>query len=99
MHSIQAEIEFTRPDGEVFYPKIDIAYTYIPGSPAVMYQRNGDPGWPAEAPEIEVISSVLTDDDNMEYEPTAKELMQWADEWIHDTGFYNACEEAEAYGE
>ena len=34
--------------------------TYHPGSPAVMYQRNGDPGWPAEPRElIDVLSCTL----------------------------------------
>lgn len=33
----------------------DVTYSYTKGTPAVMYQRNGDPGWPAEPPEIEVI--------------------------------------------
>ena len=27
--------------------------SYSPGCPAVMYQRNGDPGWPAEPAEYE----------------------------------------------
>jgi hypothetical protein len=30
-------------------------YEYTPGAPAVFYQRNGDPGWPAEGPEVDVI--------------------------------------------
>ena len=36
-------------------------YTYSPGSPAVYYQRNGDPGWPAEGPELEVSSMKVKD--------------------------------------
>jgi hypothetical protein len=34
---------------------VDCEYTYTPGSPAVYYQRNGDPGWPAEGPELEIV--------------------------------------------
>lgn len=35
--------------------------TYTPGSPAVMYQRNGDPGWPADPSEFEVSEVKITD--------------------------------------
>jgi len=31
-------------------------YTYSRGCEAVYYQRNGDPGWPAESPEVEIVS-------------------------------------------
>ena len=34
---------------------------YTPGSPAVMYLRNGDPGYPAEDPEFEVHEVTITD--------------------------------------
>lgn len=34
----------------------DVTYSLTKGSPAVMYQRNGDPGWPAEPPELEVFN-------------------------------------------
>lgn len=34
----------------------EVEYTLSKGSPAVMYQRNGDPGWPAEPPELEVLN-------------------------------------------
>ena len=35
---------------------VNCEYTYTPGSPAVYYQKNGDPGWPEESPEVEVVS-------------------------------------------
>ena len=34
--------------------ELRIHYTFRPGSPAVMYQRNGDPGWPEDPDEIEL---------------------------------------------
>ena len=33
---------------------LDVEYTYTPRRPAVMYLRNGDPGYPEEPQEIEV---------------------------------------------
>ena len=33
---------------------LDVTYTYLPGSPAVRHLSNGDPGYPAEAPEIQI---------------------------------------------
>jgi hypothetical protein len=34
----------------------DVDYKITPGRDAVMYLPNGDPGYPAEPPEIEIIS-------------------------------------------
>ena len=34
-----------------------VTYRYKKGDPGCMYQRNGDPGWPPEPPEIEVLSA------------------------------------------
>lgn len=34
---------------------VDIAYDYSAGRPAVMYLRNGDPGYPEEPAELEVL--------------------------------------------
>lgn len=36
--------------------EVDVSYTYSAGRPAVMYLRNGDPGYPEEPAELEVIS-------------------------------------------
>lgn len=33
-----------------------VTYSYAPGRPAVMYLRNGDPGYPAESPEVEALA-------------------------------------------
>jgi hypothetical protein len=104
-HTMIAEIErrFTFPglaDGEyeVAYPKIEITYRYLPGSPAVYYQRNGDPGWPAEPAEMEVISAKLIDGDGLT--PTAKEVEEWASEWLDDdSGYRLACENADQENE
>ena len=34
--------------------EVEVTGSYSPGSPAVMYLRNGDPGYPAEPPEFEL---------------------------------------------
>jgi hypothetical protein len=97
MHSIQAEIEVEVPGSngqEYCYPVIEIVYNYSPGCPAVMYQRNGDPGWPAEPAEVEVMDVTLLEDGGLA-EVDAKTLMKWAEDWIQDKGYYRACEEAE----
>ncbi|MFA5165391.1 MAG: hypothetical protein WC481_07500 [Candidatus Omnitrophota bacterium] len=38
-------------DGELF-----VVFSFYPGSPGRMYLRNGDPGFPDEPSEIEIIS-------------------------------------------
>ena len=97
MHTIQAEIEFTSPDGEVFYPVIEIAYNYLPGAPAVMY---GPGAGPAESAEVEAMDVTLIDDGGMDTEVDAATMMKWADAWLTGEGYYKACEEAESdYGD
>lgn len=34
----------------------DVRYHWIRGAPAVRYQRNGDPGWPADPDEVQIVS-------------------------------------------
>jgi len=34
--------------------EVQVLYTFLRGTPQVNYQRNGDPGWPAEPDEIEI---------------------------------------------
>ena len=48
-HSIQVPIELDATE-----ITLDVTYTYLPGSPAVRHLSNGDPGYPAEAPEIQI---------------------------------------------
>lgn len=51
--NIDLSFEHTTPDGDSAETTINVEFTYTPGCPAVMYQRNGDPGWPAEPSEVE----------------------------------------------
>lgn len=34
--------------------EVEVEFDYSPGTPDVMYLSNGDPGYPGEAPELEV---------------------------------------------
>ena len=34
--------------------EVEVDFDYTPGTPDVMYLPNGDPGYPGEAPELEV---------------------------------------------
>jgi hypothetical protein len=34
----------------------DVQYHWIRGAPAVRYQRNGDPGWPGDPDEVQIVS-------------------------------------------
>lgn len=101
-HTIEAEIEVKfRPAGmglpddefEVAYPKVLIEYSFSKGSPAVMYQRNGDPGWPAEPAEVEALSAKLISGDGLE--PTQDQVLDWARDWLDsEDGFNAACDAA-----
>ena len=99
-HHIEAEIEVKfhlsgAPDDEreVAYPKVAIEYSFSKGSPAVMYQRNGDPGWPAEPAEVEALDAKLIDGDGLD--PTTDQVWHWAQDWLdRDAGFTMACDRA-----
>lgn len=70
---------------------VDIKFTYSPGRPAVMYLRNGDPGYPADPPEIDLVSVHLEIDDPK----LNKMATDWAIEYLaSDEGFARAVEVA-----
>ena len=77
----------------------EIEGTYTPGSPAVMYQRNGDPGWPADPSEFEVSEVRVSDFMGQKFDPPIildakgqeefvdrhqKQINGWADETAAD---------------
>lgn len=51
---VDTEIECVEPD-------VQVEANYTPGRPAVMYLRNGDPGYPEEDDEVEVTKVVRLD--------------------------------------
>lgn len=99
-HTITTEIEvkFSFPglaagEYETAYPTVEIEYQFSKGCPEVRYQRNGDPGWPAEPPEVEILKAKLIDGDGLN--PTDEQLYDWADQWLDsEKGFELACENA-----
>jgi len=52
-----------------------VSYSYSPGRPAVMYLRNGDPGYPADPAEIEIekIERIVEKDGKT----TSEAIPQW----------------------
>lgn len=58
--SVPVEIE----DTEIL---ADVTYVYTKGDPGCMYQRNGDPGWPPEPPECEVVKVQIANADSPEW--------------------------------
>lgn len=99
-YTITAEIEkkFWIPgtpedEREVAYPKVEITYSYLPGYAGCRYQRNGDPGFPPEAAEVEFVSAKLIDGDGLA--PTTEQIKEWAQDWLDDDGYDAACEHAE----
>ncbi len=57
-----------------------ITFEFRAGRPAVMYLRNGDPGYPADPDELEVVSIT----------PGSVLLHDEAQEWLHTDGFDEA---------
>ena len=91
IHNIEAEIEVVKGD-EAFYPIIDIQYGFHKGSPEVRYQRNGDPGWPAEPPEVELLDASIKDAAGATLTP--QEVTVLAEKWLDDS-YEKAVENAQ----
>ena len=90
-HTITAFAPFgLDPDGL----PVDLTFTYSKGRPAVMYLRNGDPGYPADPPEVDFVS-VHCEDLTLppEYQ---KKLDEWAVEYLAtEDGFNEAADHAD----
>ena len=66
------EINLERPDDDGYREvKVTVHYRYTKGLPEVPFLRNGDPGYPEEPAELEVIRVV--DAEGNEYELTKQE--------------------------
>jgi hypothetical protein len=90
-------------EGETIYLKVDVTYTYLPGNPGVRTHRNGDPGWPPDPAELDLLSVVLIDgrkpgDPVTEADlnrPGPAELKLMAENWLADEGYDLACQLAD----
>jgi hypothetical protein len=51
--------------------------SYVPGCPEVRYQRNGDPGWPAESAEYEFEVESIEFDSGRAYPNTPPDDAPW----------------------
>ena len=100
-YTITAEIPYRFPisneERELANLQVEVSFTHTPGCPAVMYQRNGDPGWPAEADEIEFVNCKLIDGDGLSFTPS--QLVAIVCDWLDDAGYEQACAMAGEYAE
>ena len=72
----------------------EIDYSFIKGSPAVMYLSNGDPGHPGDPDEVEFINAECIEDGVTLPENWQKCLRDWAAEYIISEGYDAAVERA-----
>ena len=90
-HTITAFAPFgLDPDGL----PCDITFTYSKGRPAVMHLRNGDPGYPADPPDVDFISVKCVD---LDLSPTYQKMLDdWAIAYLaSDDGFGSAVDFAD----
>jgi len=75
--------------GDLGEEKFWIDYSYLPGHPGVHTLRNGDPGYPPEGPEIEILHVFHLDDSH----PAAEqEVPLWMLRLFQkDEGLLEAC--------
>ena len=76
--------------------EVQIEYTFSAGRPAVMYLRNGDPGYPADPAEADLISVKCVHPLN---DAMQKMLDEWAGEYLGTEGYEDAIENARDDGE
>lgn len=70
--------------------EVTITFDYRPGRPAVMYLRNGDPGYPEDPAEVEFISA--EPEHGVTLPPALKkDLDNWCDNWLADDEGYAAA--------
>jgi hypothetical protein len=73
-----------------------ITFGYRSGRREVRYLRNGDPGYPADPPEVEFISISPGPGDNAAFPDLAQKwLEEWANDWL-DEHEDDAIEQAES---
>lgn len=72
-----------------------ITYVFSPGRPAVMYLRNGDPGYPADPAEVDFRAVKVADKTLILPSNLQKALDDWAVEYLaNDAGYAAALEVA-----
>lgn len=53
--------------GNIGEHEVQVDYTYSPGRPGKMYMPNGDPGYPDEPAEVEILNAWLYELDVLQY--------------------------------
>lgn len=100
--TVQFETVITTVDTETecVEHSVSVEANYYPGSPAVFYERNGDPGHPEEPDEVEVLK-VTRKDNNEELdwdslpESVKEKLEEEVRDQVHGTKEYNDEAKAE----
>lgn len=90
-HKVRAEYPLAGSDDGI---EVDIEFTYRRGRPAVMYLRNGDPGYPAEPEEIEFEDFELAMTTWRLPEVIMKAIEYWARDWLESDEGHSAAASA-----
>lgn len=73
-----------------------VEYSYVPGSPAVYYQRNGDPGWPAEPAEVYVYKIEWRANEDKKWSEISGPMFELIADDLYDE-LCDAAEDRDAY--
>jgi hypothetical protein len=78
-------------DGMDWETEHEITFEFRAGRPEVRTLRNGDPGYPADPDEIELVSITPGPGDHGVFTDLAqRDLEGWAQEWLETDGFDEA---------
>ncbi len=73
-----------------------ITFEFRAGRPAVMYLRNGDPGYPADPDEVEFVSVLPGSSDDLVQQALEDEAQTWLSSEGYDAAIEVAAEDHEA---
>lgn len=91
-HKMRAACPFANSDDGI---EVEITFNFTRGRPMVRYLRNGDPGYPADPDEVEVVSVKPVDPALVLPANLQKNLDDWAELYLSDDeGFHLACDAA-----
>jgi len=75
-------------NGMDFDEEYEITFEFRAGRPAVMYLRNGDPGYPADPDEIEFVSISPGAGEHGEFTAMAQAMLEdQAQDWLSGDGY------------
>jgi len=103
--SVIYDLDYTLDAGELGEFEVEVHFTYSPGTPGRMYMPNGDPGYPDEPAEFEVVGVTYQSFDITNWFDICETLnssahfCEYVDEWAREKDASDAADYADSLRE